>query len=94
MANVGGDTMQSKINSAKNEMINKTQSLGGTLEKASRELGDRIGSVAGEVTERASDYYETTCSYIRQKPMQSVLIAAATGLFVGNILGMVSRRRG
>lgn len=90
MANIG-EQIESKANGAARNMSHKAQELGGQLEKASHELGSKFGSVVSDVSEKASDYVDTTRTMVKERPLQSILVAAAAGVAVGTLVTMAAR---
>ena len=74
-------------------LSDKTQNLGGTLEKLSHAAGTHVGSVVTQTTEKASNYIKNTRGYVEANPLQSVAIAVATGMAVGGLLVMATRKR-
>jgi ElaB/YqjD/DUF883 family membrane-anchored ribosome-binding protein len=49
--------------------------------------------MAHEVKVKTNDYISSSRQYVKEHPIQSVAIAAATGLAVGSILTMVRKTR-
>lgn len=71
----------------------KAQSFGQSLEKASIKIGDEVSSIAKNVSAKTSGYLETTRDYVEENPIQSMAMAAATGIAVGSLLSYVSRSK-
>lgn len=93
MAQLNKDAEMKDSNLGKNAAEKTLQNPAQAIEKFSHDVGTKIGSVAGEITDRANDYVSNTRSYVKEHPIQSVAIAAATGAAVGTLITMVSRRR-
>lgn len=92
MANLT-EQMESKANGMARTMSDKAQNLGHVVEKASHNLGARVGEVASDVSEKAADYVDSTRQYVKGNPIQSVAIAAAAGIAVGSLLTLAARTK-
>lgn len=84
---------EKKINGAAKEMSSAVDTVTDRLEKFSHDAGQRVGSFASDVSERAADYVETGRSYIKENPVQSAAIAVAAGAAIGCLLTLAARRR-
>lgn len=85
--------IENKANGMTSSMTDKAEGLGHSVEKFSRNIGNEIGSAVSDVSQKASGYVRTTRDYVEENPLQSVAIAAATGIAVGSLLTMALRRR-
>lgn len=56
--------------------------------QAAREIGDRLGSLTGDLREKAKGWQGEVEHYVRENPTKSVL----TALGVGFVLGILIRR--
>lgn len=71
----------------------KSSSIGKSMEAVSHDIGSRIGSMATNVSDRATEYMATTRSYVKENPIQSMAIAAATGAVLGSLATLLARRK-
>ena len=92
MANASKETEVKNI-SASLASPEKPAALAKGLEHASHDIGSRIGEFAGTVSDKAGEYVSSTRSYVKDHPLQSVAIAAATGAVIGSLVTLVSRRK-
>ena len=90
MANLTRE-IENKANGIANRVSAEAENFGSSMEKVSHNVGTKLGAVAGDVSERAADYIKTTRGYVKENPIQSVAIAAATGLVLGSLLTRVRR---
>ncbi len=72
--------------------LDKTQQLGNSVEKFSHDLGTQVGSFAREFSDKSASYLNTTRKYVKENPVQSVAIAAATGIAVGSLFRLFRKR--
>ena len=69
-----------------------------TLKKLASELNLSIATVSRalqdshEVSEKTASYVKSTRGYIKENPLQSVVVAATAGLALGSLATMFSRR--
>lgn len=84
---------EKKLNGAAKEMSSAVDTVTDRLEKFSHDAGQKVGSFASDVSERASDYVETGRSYIKENPVQAAAIAVAAGAAIGCLLTLAARRR-
>ena len=89
-----GESMNAQGGNAVRNMPEKAaQNFGSAVESASHRLGTRLGTVAGDVSEKASDYVDTTRTYVKEHPIQSIAAAAAAGVVVGSLVSMFRGRK-
>ena len=94
----------SRVEEQAEAMAGKVSDKAAEVTQNLRDFGSHVGDVAqqkyGEVKDRAADYYnrsrdaaqeweQSLETYVQEKPLQAVLIAAGVGL----ILGLIWRRR-
>jgi len=84
MANLS-ESMNAKGSSTSRNVSDKVQNFGMAVEDASHKLGTRLGAVAGDVAEKTTDYIDTTRTYVKGHPIQSIAAAAAAGIIVGSL---------
>ncbi len=73
-------------------MIN-TQEIAQQAEKISYEFGEKMGTIASQITHSTVDTVDGTRDYIKENPTKAVLMAAAAGVVVGGLLALILRRR-
>ena len=83
---------EKKVNGAASSMSSAADTVTDRLEKFSHDAGKSVGSFASQVSDSASDYVETSRSYIKENPIQSAAIAAAAGLAIGCLLTLAAKR--
>lgn len=84
---------EKKLNGAAKEMSSAVDTVTDRLEKFSHDAGQKVGSFASDLSERASDYVDTGRSYIKENPVQAAAIAVAAGAAIGCLLTLAARRR-
>ena len=58
------------------------------LEARLRNVRARLGELQGTVTDQARAAYDTTDTYVRGNPWQSVAVAAGIGAIIGLVAGL------
>lgn len=84
---------EKKLNGAAKEMSGAVDTVTDRLEKFSHDAGQKVGSFASDISERASDYVDSGRSFIKENPIQAAAIAVAAGAAVGCLLTLAARRR-
>ncbi len=69
------------------------QNFTNSVEKFSNKIGNDLGSMAGEVSNKLNSYVKNTRDYVEANPMQSVAIAAAAGAAMGCLITLAASRR-
>lgn len=92
MATVSKETEVKNISSALAQPEG-SPSLGKSVEAMTHGFGTRIGEMAHNVSDKATEYVGTTREYVKEHPIQSVAIAAATGAVIGSLVTLVARRK-
>jgi ElaB/YqjD/DUF883 family membrane-anchored ribosome-binding protein len=92
MANLGSDGLD-KVNTTAQDIQKRAQSAEKSLDKISRNAGEKIGAVASGITNSASEYIRTSSQYVRDNPVRGVAVAAAAGVIAGSLLTIAMRRR-
>jgi ElaB/YqjD/DUF883 family membrane-anchored ribosome-binding protein len=82
----------SGANGKANSVVNKVKDGRDTLEAMAENLSSDVGRAVDNVSEKTSDFVESTRGYIGEKPLQSIAIAATAGLVVGGLLTKFARR--
>ena len=73
--------------------MEKLNNLGSSLEKISLAAGTQVGTVVSQTSQKAASYVNRTKSYVEANPLRSVAIAAATGLAIGGLLALATRKK-
>ncbi|MGZ3690047.1 MAG: glycine zipper domain-containing protein [Pseudobdellovibrio sp.] len=82
-----------KANGATQDFKNKVQGAESALDRISHDAGEKIGSMASQFSDSASEYVQTGRRYVKENPLQSLAIAAAVGAAVGGLVSISMRRR-
>ncbi len=93
MAQLSKEAESKEMAMARNVAEKSGHSPAQAIERFTHDVGTKIGTVAHDISDKAEDYVATTRNYVKDHPLQSVAIAAATGLAVGSLLTMVSNRK-
>ncbi len=64
-----------------------------------RDVGENIGHYThdagkkiGQITAESEDYIEACQKFVKENPIQSVLVAGAVGIIVGSLLTMIFKK--
>lgn len=91
--------MANMVNEPSNKINGSTQDFkakplgGSSFEKMSHDAGEKIGMVASNFADSASNYMKTGREYVKENPAKGVAMAVAAGAVAGGILAMILRRR-
>jgi ElaB/YqjD/DUF883 family membrane-anchored ribosome-binding protein len=91
VATLNSDTLD-KANKSMTDLQTRAQVAEKSLDRVSRDIGERIGALASDVTNSATGYVKTSSDYVRDNPVKGVAIAAAAGVVAGSIFTMMLRR--
>ena len=80
-------------NGATRSMSDVAQNVSQKFEKLSHNAGQRVGSMASQIQDSASEYVENSRDYIKQNPLQATAYAAVAGLACGALLTLALRRK-
>jgi len=83
--------VEQRANGAARSMNDVAQNVSQRVEKFSHDAGERIGSMASQLQDGATEYVETGRDYIRQNPFQAAAYAACAGAAVGCLLTLALR---
>lgn len=90
MANMTSETVGRANGASSHEFRNRAENA---IDKFSHQAGEKIGSIASQLSDSATEYAETGRKYVKENPLQSVAIAAAAGAVVGGLLSLSMRSR-
>lgn len=93
VANQAFDRLSDKIESAREHAVPLINRLTSQAETAAHRGVDAVRDASAQVRERALKASDTTVSYIKDEPVKSMLIAAATGAALMALIGLLSRSR-
>lgn len=71
----------------------KSETMGSTMDRASREIGKEFGSAMEQASAKANGYIKTSREYVGENPMRSVAVAAVTGLAIGSLMTLAFRSK-
>jgi len=93
MASPTQDTYN-RINGAAQDFKGRVQqNAEGALDRLSHDAGERLGSMASQISDSASEYVESGRKFVKENPERGVAIAAAVGAVVGGLLALSLRRK-
>jgi ElaB/YqjD/DUF883 family membrane-anchored ribosome-binding protein len=76
-----------------NESNRKIQDIGNQLKKYSYDVGEKVGSMASDLSRNTAKYSKLSHDYIYDNPGKSVIYATATGVVLGGLLTTFLRSR-
>ncbi|MFZ4403654.1 MAG: hypothetical protein ACOYOK_06075 [Pseudobdellovibrionaceae bacterium] len=92
MANPINETIN-RVNGGISDFKNKAMKSEDQLEKFSHNTGEKIGAMATEFADSATEYVKTGRSYVKLHPVQGIALAAAVGLVTGSLVTLLLRRK-
>jgi ElaB/YqjD/DUF883 family membrane-anchored ribosome-binding protein len=87
------DQVESAVDSARGSVQPVIAKLASQAETLARRGLDAVRDGASQVRERATGFGDMTVRYVRDEPVKSVLIAAATGAAVVALVSLINSRR-
>lgn len=93
VANSAFDRLSDKVEDARNHAAPLLNRLTSQAEAAARRSADAVRDTSAQLRERAVRASDTTVGYIREEPVKSMLIAAATGAVLMALIGLMGRSR-
>ncbi|NRF68146.1 hypothetical protein HLB44_14225 [Aquincola sp. S2] len=93
VANEALDSLQSNVDRLRESVPNAFKTAAAQVEELTRRGMDRAREASVGVRDRAHQAGDKTVGYIKDEPVKSVLIAAATGAAVALLVGWAMRRR-
>ena len=93
VANDAFDRLSDKVNDARDQAAPVLSRLSSQAEAAARRSAEAVRETSQQLREKALRATDETVSYIKDEPVKSVLIAAATGAALMALLSLVSRSR-
>jgi len=89
IGSIAQDAAKEKVGDLRDTVSEQAAELRDATSRKAEDLRDRAGDVYEEGRQRAVDFERTLEQRIREKPLQSVAIAAGVGI----LLGMIWTRR-
>ncbi|KQU71218.1 MULTISPECIES: DUF883 family protein [unclassified Rhizobacter] len=93
VANTALDSAESAIGEARDTAEPTIARLAGQAEALAKRGVDAVKDTASQVRERAASVGDATVRYVRDEPVKSVLIAAATGAALMGLLALIQSAR-
>ena len=93
VANQAFDRLGDKIEAAREHAVPLINRLTSQAENVAHRGVDAVRDASAQVREKALKASDTTVSYIKDEPVKSMLIAAATGAALMALIGLLSRSR-
>lgn len=93
VANEAFDRLSDKVEDARSHAAPLLNRLTTQAEMAARRSADVVRDTSAQLREKAVRASDTTVGYIREEPVKSMLIAAATGAALMALIGLLSRSR-
>lgn len=92
MANASTE-LNNKSNGSGYDLKSKVQNTERKFEQMAHEAGEKVGTLASDVANTASEAVKSGRDYITDSPARGVIIAAAVGAVVGSLITMAIRRK-
>lgn len=92
VANAAFDRLASQVESAREHTVPLINRLSSQAETAARRGVDAVRETSAQLRERALKASDTTVAYIKDEPVKSMLIAAATGAALMALVSLISSR--
>ncbi len=70
------------------DIKHKMRDVGENIGHYTHDAGKKIGQIASE----SEDYIEAGRKFVKENPIQSVLVAGAVGIIVGSLLTMIFKK--
>jgi ElaB/YqjD/DUF883 family membrane-anchored ribosome-binding protein len=83
----------SQAHEAAQDFKNKVLPTENSLGKMSHDMGERLGTMASNVSDSASEYVQTGRQYVKENPAKGLAIAMAAGVVAGSLVTLALRRR-
>ena len=93
VANQAFDRLSDKVEDARSQAGPLLNRLTTQAEMAARRSADAVRDTSAQLREKALLASDSTVGYIRDEPVKSMLIAAATGAALMALIGLLGRSR-
>jgi ElaB/YqjD/DUF883 family membrane-anchored ribosome-binding protein len=91
VANAAFDRLNDKVDSAREQAAPLINRLSTQAEAAARRGADMVKETSAQLRDKAIRAQDTTVGYIKDEPVKSMLIAAATGAALMALVSLASR---
>ncbi len=91
VANAAFDRLNDKVDSAREQAAPLINRLSTQAEAAARRGADMVKETSAQLREKAVRAQDSTVGYIKDEPVKSMLIAAATGAALMALVSLASR---
>ena len=91
VANAAFDRLSDKVDTAREQAAPLINRMASQAEAAARRGADVVKETSAQLREKALRAQDTTVGYIKDEPVKSMLIAAATGAALMALVSMMSR---
>lgn len=91
VANAAFDRLSDKVDTARDQAAPMINRMASQAEAAARRGADAVKETTAQLREKAMRAQDTTVGYIKDEPVKSMLIAAATGAALMALVSMMSR---
>ena len=93
VTNAAFDRLSDKVESARDQAAPLINRLSTQAEAAARRGADAVRETSAQLREKALRAQDTTVGYIKDEPIKSMLIAAATGAALMALVSLMGRSR-
>ena len=93
VANAAFDRLSDKVDSAREQAAPLINRMATQAEAAARRSADAVRETTAQLREKALRAQDTTVGYIKDEPVKSMLIAAATGAALMGLISLMNRSR-
>lgn len=93
VANAAFDRLSDKVDTAREQAAPLINRLSSQAEAAARRGADAVRETSAQLRDKALRAQDTTVGYIKDEPVKSMLIAAATGAALMALIGLMNRSR-
>ena len=87
------NTLSDRVDEARDGAVPMLNKLSSQAQTAARRGADAVRETSAQLRQRAQQATDTTVGYIKDEPVKSMLIAAATGAALMALVSLVSRSR-
>jgi len=91
VANAAFDRLNDKVDSAREQAVPLINRLSAQAETAARRGADMVKETSAQLRDKATRAQDSTVGYIKDEPVKSMLIAAATGAALMALISLASR---
>ena len=91
VANAAFDRLSDKVDTAREQAAPMINRMATQAEAAARRGAEVVKETSAQLREKAMRAQDTTVGYIKDEPVKSMLIAAATGAALMALVSMMSR---